>query len=330
MTTESKLRASGNTQLVRPRYSAGLMLQDDDLTQAVDYARELNRLMFRSMLGCGVVCGLKVTLQKKGNCTAIHIAPGLALTGCGDPIHVSTEQIIPLDHACEEVADKLWVVIRRTDYFCMPRDLACSSDEDAGDTVYTRLRDGFEILLEKGETARKGACGCTKPKDEKDAPKAQKECYQQHTKGECECDCSSEWVVLGLVDKISSSTEGQRDADHSVRRFVGPMIMLDPALPVKPQGTPTQPVVKKPDPEMEAARKQARDELTKVIEQQDQLLEEDAKIREELADASADETKVKQLEQNLNDVTVQLQEQVMRVSKAAKALLNFDDSQKPS
>ena len=50
----------GRGSLVRPRFTPGLLLLDEDLTAEVDYTRELSRLLFRNLSGCGVVCGLTV------------------------------------------------------------------------------------------------------------------------------------------------------------------------------------------------------------------------------------------------------------------------------
>jgi hypothetical protein len=73
--------------LTRPRYVPGLILEDSDLTAAVDYTRELNRLLFKSLFGCGVVCGLEVTVDFDCGLTVL-VSPGLALDGCGDPIQL--------------------------------------------------------------------------------------------------------------------------------------------------------------------------------------------------------------------------------------------------
>ena len=55
-------QVEGKSTLVRPRFSTGLLLRDDDLTVGVDYTRELSRLLFQSLFGCGVVCGLRVSV----------------------------------------------------------------------------------------------------------------------------------------------------------------------------------------------------------------------------------------------------------------------------
>ncbi|MEO7496037.1 MAG: hypothetical protein ABIT83_18660, partial [Massilia sp.] len=223
MSHPSKPGASGKSQLVRPRFSPGLLLQDDDLTASVDYASELSRLMFRSLFGCGVVCGLKVTLHNKNNCKAtITVAPGLALNGCGDPVQLTAAQTIALD----QVNGKLWVVISRSVTQCQRRETACSVDEDAGDSVTTRLHDGFQISLYSGAEAPDGACGCAplKARERADDPATEHaKGYQQHAAGLCACDCHSELVVLGMFADLEASlaaaadVDAGVDADHSVR-----------------------------------------------------------------------------------------------------------------
>jgi len=85
---EKKISKTSVGVLERPRYSPGLILEDSDLTAAVDYTRALNRLLFRSLFGCGVVCGLTVSIGTDCG-LQVTVAPGLALDGCGDPLHLA-------------------------------------------------------------------------------------------------------------------------------------------------------------------------------------------------------------------------------------------------
>jgi hypothetical protein len=85
---EKKISKTSVGVLERPRYSPGLILEDSDLTAAVDYTRALNRLLFRSLFGCGVVCGLTVSVGTDCG-LQVTVAPGLALDGCGDPLHLA-------------------------------------------------------------------------------------------------------------------------------------------------------------------------------------------------------------------------------------------------
>lgn len=147
----------GDGSLVRPRYSPGLMLQDDDLTAAVTYTRELNRLLFRSLLGCGVICGLKVTCEDKCGKLTIAIAAGLAIDCCGDPVALAGTQTFVLDPSCKPLPDSMCIVLRGHERSCLPRSSACPSGDDNGCTT-TRINEGWElrILTDCPECG----CGC--------------------------------------------------------------------------------------------------------------------------------------------------------------------------
>jgi hypothetical protein len=154
---------AGNSSLMRPRFSPGLLLRDDDLNQAVDYTRDLSRLLFRSLVGCGVVCGLKVSTEFKCEQLVVTVACGVALDCHGDPIYVPDPQQIPIDSSCgQTILDQMWVVIRRTEKCCAPRTAACSCDDEETPAVCTRERDGYEIRIV--QTPPDHACGCIEAK----------------------------------------------------------------------------------------------------------------------------------------------------------------------
>jgi hypothetical protein len=154
---------AGNSSLMRPRFSPGLLLRDDDLNQAVDYTRDLSRLLFRSLVGCGVVCGLKVSTEFKCEQLVVTVACGVALDCRGDPIHVPDPQQISIDSSCgQTILDEMWVVIRRTEKCCAPRAAACSCDDEETPAVCTRERDGYEIRIV--QTPPDHACGCIEAK----------------------------------------------------------------------------------------------------------------------------------------------------------------------
>ncbi len=276
MNTKSNLpETSGKSRLVRPRYSPGLMLQDDDLTQAVDYARDLNRLMFKALLGCGVICGFELTLDKRCGVLTFHVGAGIALDCHGDPIHVPDPQAIPFDPSCSNNnPTDIWVIIRRREYCCAPRDAVCMPEDDESMAVCTRVRDGFEIRLV--EERPECACACPEktseaepaptggqPAESAAASAAKKRaartpnaaaavppatateppvyvdssnpCYAGHYAGNCACGCNSDWVVLGRFLKINQENASYpQDGDYSVRRFIRPVLMRDPLLPPQP------------------------------------------------------------------------------------------------
>jgi hypothetical protein len=256
----------GPTSLVRPHFSPGLLLQDDDLTAGVTYTRALSRLLFRTAFGCGVLCGLKVTQPALNKCgdLAVVIEKGVALDCIGDPIEVPKDQTITL--TCEtDIPDHLWLALRRYEKCCVPRTAVCSEDAEPP-TVCTRERDGFEIQI---FSERPCSCGCAPlaPPDvtlsaKKSAAKKKTAaktgggaahgtesteplpidaeclcnhrhdegaCYHDHYQGKCPCECcESEWVLLAVANRDAN---GGWTVDHSVRRFVRPVLMRDPLAP---------------------------------------------------------------------------------------------------
>lgn len=233
----------GMSQLMRPRYSPGLLLRDDDLTQGVDYTRELSRLLFRTILGCGVMCGLEVHAKIDCNKLLITVDEGVALDCHGDPIHVGGAHLA-VDPSCmkTELEAPLWIVLRGIDKCCAPRTAVCSSDDDETPSVYTREKAGFELRV----LSKRPGCACGCPETTNIEPldsdcrcvNPELECYVDHYAGKCGCncagcsDCDCEWILLARLDK---STQGEWTADHRVRRFIRPVLMRDPLTKVSPK-----------------------------------------------------------------------------------------------
>jgi hypothetical protein len=267
------------SRLVWPHYSPGLLLQDDDLTTGVVYTRELSRLMFRTLFGCGVMCGLVVRPEER--CCKLHLVVDkcFALDCRGDPVYVPERQHITVDPCETDVPAELWVVLRRFDKCCAPRTAVCSPEDDEAASVCTRVRDGYEIRVlperpecscgcagkdaapegpgtdsesefsvysdttgaakgqgtvkqegDAGETGGANACKCVDPA---------LDCYREHYAGECcEC-CDCEWIVLARVRNDGSKDEPNWIADHSVRRFVRPVLMRDPQVELESKPRPT-------------------------------------------------------------------------------------------
>jgi hypothetical protein len=76
---------------VRPRFFAGQLLTEDDLSLLVDYVAGKDRLHNRMLLGPGVVCGLEVTCEPCGG-GMVAVRPGHALDCCGNDIVVSCKE----------------------------------------------------------------------------------------------------------------------------------------------------------------------------------------------------------------------------------------------
>jgi hypothetical protein len=237
-------RVKGPSTLVRPRFEPGMLLQHDDLEQMSTYTRELSKLMFRSLFGCGVVCGLVVRTEQKCGKDVAVVGAGLAIDGYGDPIYVPKDQSIAIDENCSpNLEPKLWVLLCRTSKGCAPRTAMCASDEDETSTVCTRERDGYEIRI----VCQPPKCVCyPEPPTDQQGKEHSSECfcvdptlpcYADHYAGKCGCDCDGcaggscacDCVVLAQLDRGKGEIPVWT-ADHSVRRFVRPVLMRDPQV----------------------------------------------------------------------------------------------------
>ena len=262
--------------LERPRYSPGLILEDSDLTSAVDYTRNLNRLLFRNLFGCGVVCGLTVGVETKCG-LEITIAPGLALDGCGDPVELPKPVKFTLDEAqqrkLEEAENEeescFWVVLCGGEKHCAPRSLVCESDEFDAVTQPTRVRAMAEVTL--AFKRPECVCECSRPDEEEAAPPPQQHeqgpvasdnpddppretvveavfCHHDHeTRVECapDCGCGTACACGCCVLLARIEQQGPANAARTwtavmggVRRFIRPKLLDDPIYRKKgAQGT---------------------------------------------------------------------------------------------
>jgi hypothetical protein len=261
MTQNCSCHGAGDTHsqtvtglLERPRYSPGLILEDGDLTAAVDYGRSLSRLLFRNLFGCGVVCGLVVRAEKECG-LQIRVEPGLALDGCGDPIEVPGTVTIALDRAKVDALEsqwknndkdpppEFWVVLCGKEKMCKPRSLVCDADEFDGATQPTRIRALAEVSL--SSTPPQCVCGCQQPPHtpplppQSDAQMKEVECHDGHkNRAECapDCGCGTACscgccVLLGRVVayKKADGTVDWRAMSRGYRRFIRPAMLPDPA-----------------------------------------------------------------------------------------------------
>lgn len=244
MTTKNQTVAlvKGMSKLVRAKFGPGMLLHHDDLEQLNLYTRELSRLMFRSLFGCGVICGLVVRTDPKCGKLYITVEAGLALDCCGDPVYVPQPQRILVDENCDsDIPSPLWVVLCGTEKCCAPRTAMCASDEDEAPSVCTRERDGFEIRVLRARP--ECVCGCPEQSEhgllESDCKcvNPELECYVDHYAGKCGCNCADcsdydcECILLARLDNASDDLDDPNwTVDHSVRRFIRPVLMRDPQV----------------------------------------------------------------------------------------------------
>ncbi len=253
--------------LVKARFGAGMLLQHDDLDALATYTQELNRLMFRTLFGCGVMCGLVVSVEPpKCGKLSVRVAKGVALDSCGDPIAVNETQTITLDTECDpQFPTTLWVLLCAKFKCCAPRTSLCGSEgDDDAPSVSTRERYGYEIrvVAEPPECA----CGCD-PDDELKKSDCRcanpdQSCYRAQYAGECSaCDCTGgssggcggdcagdcgcDCVVLARLDLTAPQGEERWEVSHKVRRFIRPVLIEDPQARLEFEA-------RKPQPELQA------------------------------------------------------------------------------
>jgi hypothetical protein len=238
------IRVNGNSTLARAKFGPGMLLQHDDLEQLNVYTRDLSRLMFRSLFGCGVVCGLVVEAKWDCDVITVTVNSGLALDCQGDPIHLPKAEEVKIDTKCHpEVKDELWIVLCGTQKCCAPRASVCGSDDDEdGPSACTRERDGYEIRVLLGKPGC--VCGCLEPQakplaDECKCVNPEDPCYKAHYAGICGCGCKDcgrcdcDCILLAHLTQEQEDKGKERSswkADHRVRRFVRPMLMRDPQV----------------------------------------------------------------------------------------------------
>jgi hypothetical protein len=251
---------AGSSGIERPLFKPGLLLEDEDLTAGVSYTRELSRLLFRSLFGCGVICGLEVksVLFCKRKQLRVTVGPGLALDGAGNPMHVTKSVQLETGRDCDPVPATVWVVICYKELPCRLRDLACSPDAES-QSVKTRAVDAYEIKLYKDPPECACSCGKKTPTSTQTLPGncceeliepatvidptppaggASTEpdpcdCYSKHYQAGTCVDCGCSCVLLATIDTTKDNNDTidlnltgdiETKVDTSGRRWIRPVL----------------------------------------------------------------------------------------------------------
>ena len=112
------------------------------------YTRELSRLMFRSLFGCGVICGLVVKPEPKCGQDSITVACGLALD-CPATRSTCQGTAIVLDENCEPRPRRpaLGRAVRHGEVLRAAARRCARRTTTRWPSMCTRERDGFEIRV---------------------------------------------------------------------------------------------------------------------------------------------------------------------------------------
>lgn len=207
-----------NTSLVKPIFGQGMLLEPEDLNQIVDYSSDLNRMLFQALFGCGVVCGLNVSIESDSEKLWLVVSPGVAISGSGDPIQIPKTCKIVLDTM--DGTESRWVVLRRKEKRCELKPVVCAFDQDT-QRLSTRIKIGFEIVMYPELPTH--VCSCHEGNEK---------CYEDHLQGKCSCDSNQDGVVLAKISHKKAEGESSKEkiiADPSVRRYVRPILAKDNA-----------------------------------------------------------------------------------------------------
>ena len=230
----------GMGSLTKARFGAGMLLEHDDLDALADYTQELSRLLFRSFFGCGVICGLKVSVGQKCGKVQVSVANGVALDCCGDPLHVRGAKPILMEGCDPPLEGSLWVLLCAKYQCCAPRASMCVSGDESQEApvVCTRERYGWEIRVVKNRP--ECACGCEPLDQLHDSPcqcvDPAHPCYKDHYLGKCGCECPEGepcqcyCIVLSKLVNDGDNDAPDWRAEHKWRRFIRPVLIEDPLV----------------------------------------------------------------------------------------------------
>jgi len=148
---------AGLHTFVRPRFFAGQLLTDTELTGLTTYMLDKQRLHNRYLHGYGVVCGLQVECDGCG--PGVIVRPGYALDQCGndlvlpDSITVPVDKLIAACTATGKVAD------------CDPPRYPTASGCDDGEQTWClwvryREQQARPVTPLGGGPAPTSSCGC--------------------------------------------------------------------------------------------------------------------------------------------------------------------------
>ncbi|MFF3371455.1 hypothetical protein ACFYXF_00705 [Streptomyces sp. NPDC002680] len=160
--------ATRTSAFVRPRFFAGQLLTEDDLSLLVEYTTAKDRLHNRSLSGPGVVCGLGVSCDPCGGGTVV-VHPGHALDPAGNDIVVScTEQVdvralvqeqrvsargVDCGEPCDDDGARRYGLFVRYEELPVDPVAPYATEEPCPSPgcVPSRVQEGFRFLVKSGD-----------------------------------------------------------------------------------------------------------------------------------------------------------------------------------
>ncbi|MGZ8284040.1 MAG: hypothetical protein ACXW27_00355 [Allosphingosinicella sp.] len=228
-----KVSRPGSTEAVK--FIDGMLVTAEDLNAATHYPLAVMQVLMRSYFGCGIVCGLDVTLPKRNaeGSLIVEIGRGVALGCDGYPIELC--RMLPFDFSPDPCGCPAAPGARIVKYIAMRRDAApeapprpCGCGPAAGEPGQcSRLRDHVHVQAFDEEDLPAGIC--MKPAVPPPPPQGQPQPHVHSGACECmshcpDCDpCAEPWVLLATVIVNAETVAVERiNADDDVSIHGGP------------------------------------------------------------------------------------------------------------
>ncbi|MGC1951660.1 MAG: hypothetical protein WA970_03585, partial [Gammaproteobacteria bacterium] len=209
--------ATEPTALERVRFKDGMVVNADDLHDAMTYPVDVLRTLARAYFGCGIVCGLEVKHKEDTNFT-IEVKKGVALDCYGYPLELCGSVSLDLKHdKCAE-SDTVYIAIRRVTTDELPRPASdCAGEAREPEYQCTRVQEHVQIKVFAKDNLPKTICMHAEA-EELEEEESDEECEREEggadamgaaqdgldlcaclTVCEDEACCDDAWVLLACV-----------------------------------------------------------------------------------------------------------------------------------
>ncbi len=237
MSTCKSIEKKQRTNLVTPVFADGMVVTADDLNAASAHPADLMRTLVRAAFGCGIVCGLRVTLnpdndEARGpdaNSLQIRLHPGTALDCVGNPLQICEDIVFDFKRdPCDckpSTPEEVFIAVAR----CVVEEPAESDDctDPCADTSATgsRRRDYVRVrAFSSSEFTELQSVCILSDEDLRMMELRQKErdpcdCLKQCLP--CCTPCCDSWVFLARVVLDHEACQ-VKTIDQRWRRYIKP------------------------------------------------------------------------------------------------------------
>jgi hypothetical protein len=130
----------------RVNYFSGMQLDAEDFTTEQDYLLRKIHRRNRVLHGTGVVCGLRVALERTGGNARVVIAPGVAFNARGEEIEICEPALLPLPAQ----GKSLLVLLHYAEQPCRPVAAPVVDPQAESQVRFSRITETFSATLAPG------------------------------------------------------------------------------------------------------------------------------------------------------------------------------------